>query len=329
MFPVSDGNEAASRFEAGSLILLIGDGIAPAGRTARPARRGGRAGGRHRARRRGARGLRADRRDQPLGRAWRWSTAARSARPRRCSATGTCNRPCCGGRSRTARCGSPVAPGAASRCWPTAPSDLAGFERALARRVARRAARLGEPLRPAAGRGIRHRAADGHAGPARMAGLGGAGADRWRRRSPSPAAGCGRRSACWCCRRRSTWSPRRLATLRLRPLPPRSLSRALAVAGRRAGAARARLVAERATAPAGARWSPRSPRSPSPRRRGSSAGGREIPGADVAVLAPQRDPRRGSVRHCRRVDARLVALALYAAVSFFFVQHWHHRIVAD
>ena len=27
--PVSDGNEAASRFEAGELMLLIGDGIAP------------------------------------------------------------------------------------------------------------------------------------------------------------------------------------------------------------------------------------------------------------------------------------------------------------
>ena len=57
VIPVSDGNEAASRFEAGSLILLVGDGVAAAARTARPAGRGARAGGRHRARRRAARGL--------------------------------------------------------------------------------------------------------------------------------------------------------------------------------------------------------------------------------------------------------------------------------
>ena len=65
------------------------------------------------------------------GRAWRWSTAGRWARPRRCSATGTCSRPCCGGRCRTARCGSRPTPRRASRLLADSAEQLAGFERAL------------------------------------------------------------------------------------------------------------------------------------------------------------------------------------------------------
>ena len=173
--PVSDGNEAASRFEAGTLILLIADGFAPDCRSVRPARRRCRAGDRHCPRRRSAPAF------ERIDATSRWagvalvdgqtlaSTAAmlgdwdlQSTLLRRAVQAGARR---VAGRARRA----------AAPCSPRRAEDLAGFERRLL--VASRGARddWASRYHAAAGRGIRHRAADGNAGPARMAGR----AARW------------------------------------------------------------------------------------------------------------------------------------------------------
>ncbi|MBA2466366.1 MAG: hypothetical protein H0V46_02020 [Sphingomonas sp.] len=121
---------------------------------------------------------------------------------------------------------------------------------------------------------------------------------------------------------------RRLAALRLRPLPPRSLSRrllwpaaalALLALGWRmtihgpGGEALVTVLAAMAFAEA-ARI-----------ERGHS----EIPGQHW--LFSRRNAILGMVPFAIAGAwmAGLAALALYATTSFFFVQNWHHRIVAD
>ncbi|HUE78113.1 MAG TPA: hypothetical protein VMN38_00585 [Sphingomicrobium sp.] len=121
---------------------------------------------------------------------------------------------------------------------------------------------------------------------------------------------------------------RRLATLRLRPLPPRSLSRRLlrptaglallalgwrlTVHGSGWGALVTALVA--AAFAEAARI---------------ERGYREVPGEvwlfsrRNAIIAAIPFALAGAWALC------LVALAIYAAVSFFYVQHWHHRITVD
>ena len=128
---------------------------------------------------------------------------------------------------------------------------------------------------------------------------------------------------------------RRLATLRLRPLPPRSLTRRLLwpaaglacfalgwrLTGHGAGWG-ALATALAALAFAEAARIERGYKSPI----GSPA---EIPGElwlfsrRNAILAMVPFGLAGAW------TVGLVALALYATVSFFFVQNWHHRIVAD
>ncbi len=121
---------------------------------------------------------------------------------------------------------------------------------------------------------------------------------------------------------------RRLATLRLRPLPPRSLSRRLlwptaglallalgwrlTVPGEGWGAL-ATAIAALAFAEAARA------------ERGSA----EIPGQ--VWLFSRRNAILGLVPFALAGAWTLgiVALALYATASFFFVQNWHHRIVVD
>jgi hypothetical protein len=128
---------------------------------------------------------------------------------------------------------------------------------------------------------------------------------------------------------------RRLATLRLRPLPPRSLTRRmlwpaaglalLALGWRLTGHGAgwgALATALAALAFAEAARIERSHKSPV----GNPA---EIPG-DLWLFS-----RRNAILAMVPFGIAgawalgLVALALYATVSFFFVQNWHHRIVAD
>ena len=170
--------------------------------------RGRRSGDPHRPRRRGPCRLRADRRQLIAGPGWRWSMPTCSARPRRCSATGTCSRPCCGARSRPARGSYPSAIGeGAGRSLRRDREAMAGFERRLL--VASRTAREDAVSRYllADRRGIRDREADGNRRPARLAGRRLALVDDCRRRillHPRMALG-----GAWRCssfRPRSTWS---------------------------------------------------------------------------------------------------------------------------
>ena len=145
VIPVSDGQEAASRFEAGALILLIGDGIAAAGRAARrgwPMRRSRRW--------RPCPTTRRTRRSSGSTRAaagpgWRWSTARRWARPPRCSATGTFSRPLLRRALQEGRRGCRSA-SAGEPLLAEAPSNLAAFRARADCLVARPSQRLGEPL---------------------------------------------------------------------------------------------------------------------------------------------------------------------------------------
>ena len=197
VFPVSDGNEAASRFEAGSLILLIGDGVAPTGRSARAARRRRRAGDRDRSRRRGAR-----RHSSGSTRTSRWAGVAlvdgRTARRDR------------GDARRLGPAVDPAAPRApgrraasAGRRRPGEPllvdsaEQLRDFERALIAALARCADATGSSryVLPMVEEFATERLMETAVRPA-MADLGRAGADAGGGASPSRAAGCGRR---WCC----------------------------------------------------------------------------------------------------------------------------------
>ena len=172
VIPVSDGNEAASRFEAGSLILLVGDGVAaPAELLAQLAEEPEPA-------------VATVPDDEPhegyerIDATSRWAgvalvdgrtlgaTAAmlgdwdlQSTLLRRALQDGALRvRVSAGGRAVAGRKRRPA--------WRVrARPD---------RLVARRAARLGEPLCAAGGRGVRHRAAAGDAGSSAMAGLDGA-----------------------------------------------------------------------------------------------------------------------------------------------------------
>ena len=301
VFPVSDVHEAVSRFEAGAMILLIGDGDRPAGR------------------------LVAQLAEEPepavatvpddeaheaferIDAETRWAGVAlvdaqdRWARPRRCSATGTCSRPCSAGPSRTARCGSASARrrrAPAGRAAPSSSTDSsAGWSpaRASARRD------WASRYRPAAGRGVRDRAADGDAvRPAWLV---------WAALALTLAA-----AVCLQPRlaRRRAGAARSLDSARPRRRPPRDHAPAAAAdAHARAGSllwpaaglalARARLVGGAPRSAAGARSWPRSLPPPSPKRPGSKALAVSRP-ATLAVVAPQRDLPGGPVRPVRRVD---------------------------
>ena len=164
LIPVSDSNEAASRFEPGAADPADCRRLRSRHAVGRASRRGRRAGHRHRPRRRGPCRVRAARRDLALGR----GGAGRRPHARR-------------DRGDARRLGSPIDPAAAhgpgrrgphagQRCalrQPVACHPSGGnrrFRAPTAGRLARRSARLGQPLHPADRRGIRHRAADGNRG---------------------------------------------------------------------------------------------------------------------------------------------------------------------
>ena len=106
----------------------------------------------------------------------------------------------------------------------------------------------------------------------------------------------------------------RLATLRLRPLSSRLMSRA-SLARPRASRSWRSPGGRRTTGRAGARWSRRLNASPS--RSGANREGRLPAGrGSVALFAPKRDRRRDSVRSRGVWTAYLVGLLLYASVLF-------------
>ena len=327
VIPVSDGNEAASRFEAGSLILLVGDGFAaPAELLAQLAEEPEPAVAtvpddephedyeRIDASSRWA-GVALDRRPhagRDGGDAWRLGPSidfapAGVAGWRAAGAGGGDGRAAAGGKRRATE----------------------QFRARIDRVIARGAERLGEPLRASGGRGIRHRAAARYASPSAMADVGRADADRGGGIRLYCAAGSGRHSALLVVSAPLDLVARRLATLRLRPLPPRSLSARLLWPAAGLALARARLAAGAQRRGLGSSRHGVCGPSPSPKPRGSSSG---------TVRS------RGKCGYSRRRNAilaavpfaiagawafYLVALALYAAGSFFYVQHWHHRITSD
>ena len=113
----------------------------------------------------------------------------------------------------------------ASPSWRKAPDRSARFPAQAVHRLARVPPRLGEPLSSPAGRRVRDRASDGDRRSSAVADVVGAGADARRRLLLQPRmAGRGARAAA------ALDAPRpdfvlRLATLRLRPLAARTLSR--------------------------------------------------------------------------------------------------------
>ena len=171
IFPASDVHEAVTRFEAGSLILLIGDGIAP------PA------------------DLVAALAEEPepavatfpddeaheeferIDGEARWagvalvdakSLGSTAAMLGDWDLQSTLLR-------RTLQEGAlrvPIAPEGGEPILAAGPEQLDDFQRRPGRSLARHARRLGQPLRPPAGRGIRHRPADGNECPAGLADLG-------------------------------------------------------------------------------------------------------------------------------------------------------------
>ena len=133
VFPVSDVEEAVSRFEAGSMILLIGDGVAPPAELVAQLAERARTGGRDGARRRGACGVRADRRATRAGPGVALVDRA-SARLDRGDARrlGPAIDASCAGRSQEGalRRAAPTK-SAASRCWPRRAEQLEDFQRTL------------------------------------------------------------------------------------------------------------------------------------------------------------------------------------------------------
>ena len=207
VFPVSDVHEAVSRFEAGSMILVIGDGIAPPadlvttiGEEPEPALATVPDDEAHEmferidSESRWAGVALVD--SQTLG-----STAAilgdwdlQSTLLRRAMQDGAVRWPVGGDNG--------AEPLLVERA-----EQLDGFQRTLAGRVARAAARLGQPLCASADRGIRDRAADGDA----VSGQAGWCGRRLRLTLAAPGASAAAGSAPgWCCcscRPRSTSSP--------------------------------------------------------------------------------------------------------------------------
>ena len=251
-----------------------------------------------------------------LGRAWRWSTRSCSARPRRCSATGTCSRRCFAARLQDGALRIAVAGGIGGEpllvesaeqlqdfqrtCWSprrAAPrSDWASrfilplVEEFATEQLMETAVRPGWLIWAALGLTL---------GAARSASLRG-----W--------LGAGL-VLLLLLRRRSTWSQPACDACGLRPLP-RGCGRSALVAGRGHRLACARLVGVALRSGLGCarlpRWLPR----PSPKRRGSSER-RCRRRATVAVLAPQRDLRRDPLRAVGAWTAYLIALLAYAAMS--------------
>ena len=117
----------------------------------------------------------------------------------------------------------------------------------------------------------------------------------------------------------------RLATLRLRPLAARLREPARARAGR-SGCRCSRSPGGRwLLGAAGAPCSARPRRSPSPRRCGVEKAGFP-PDADIWLFSRRKRDRPGGPVRARRArgPAYLVALLVYAAASFFIVQHVRH-----
>ena len=223
-----------------------------------------------------------------------------------------------------ARAAAAPAKAAASRCWSSAPRSSQDFQRTLF--AASRGARpdwasryILPPVEEFATEQLMETR-----GSAGVADLGGARADAWRRVLLHPRLA---RRRAWCCCSLSTpldLIASRLATLRLRPLAGADAEPARAYGRPRASRLLALgLVGNAPRHAAGARWSRRSAPRPSPRRRGSS--GRRCRGRrTVAVFAPQRDLRSRSRSLWRELDGYLVVLLVYAAVSFFIIQHVRH-----
>ena len=122
---------------------------------------------------------------------------------------------------------------------------------------------------------------------------------------------------------------RRIALLRLRPLSPSLAVAAPAVARGRARACSRWAGSRRATAAGGARWSPRWPPPPSPRRCGSSAAPPSRPARSISSRAAPRSGWRSRSRSAAGGTSISALVALYAAASFFIAQHFHHRVARD
>ena len=295
---VSDGAEAATRFEAGELILVIGDGVAPPLDLLDGPRDEEEALVPDRPGRRGARGLRAH----------RWHAKVERRRPGRrpdarrdrgharrlgfavdvvaADAPGWC----------AAIAGGARMPAAARRQSRRSPEVRA----ILAQRVAQSEDRSRQPLRPAVGRGLCDREADGKPHRDRLATLWSARADHRGRISRSRAAGSGRLWRCFSLSTPLDLIARRLACFGFGRSPPNSYANCCC--GRPAASRCWRWAGGKcAMAAAGARSSAQS-RRPRLGRPINSNGSYEHRASAVAGLAPQRRVSADFVRNRERLD---------------------------